>query len=236
MTPFEEDIHVPLVVRGPGVPEGKKADDLAMNIDLADVRCRPFFVRLARTRVPLVVHCGEEKAVPGAAREDYGNPLRVRAALEAGVRVIVAHAASLGAARDLDRRSQPRRPAFELWARMMDEPAWRELLYADISAVFQINRRAAVWHTLLRREDWHDRLLHGSDHPLPGVMPLYNPQKPAAEGLLDDAAVAPLRAIREHNPLLFDFVLKRSVKCGTARLHPLVFDTRRLWAGAGYSA
>lgn len=38
----------------------------AMNIDPRDGRCRPFYDRLARSRVPLIVHCGEEKAVPGA--------------------------------------------------------------------------------------------------------------------------------------------------------------------------
>src|SRR5438093_1249331 len=90
-------------------------------------------VEVLRRKVPLIVHCGEEKAVTGADREAYGNPLRVRAALEAGVTVVVAHAASLGAALDLDRRSQPRRAAFDLWARLMDEPAWRGLLYADLS-------------------------------------------------------------------------------------------------------
>jgi N-acetylglucosamine-6-sulfatase len=51
MTPFEEDIHVPLVVRGPGVPEGKKADGLAMNIDLA-----PTFADLGGAKAPSFVN------------------------------------------------------------------------------------------------------------------------------------------------------------------------------------
>ena len=211
----------------------------AMNIDLADRRCRPFYERLTRAGLPLIVHCGEEKAVPGADRAAFGNPLLVRHPLEAGVRVIVAHAASLGHAADLDRPSAPRSPAFELWARLMDEPAWRELLFADISAVFQVNRGVRVWRTLLQRDDWHARLLHGSDYPLPGVMPLYSPARLAAAGLLDERDVAPLQSIREHNPLLFDFVLKRRLRLGHARLHDAVFDTRRLWrdeAGAGYIA
>lgn len=211
----------------------------AMNIDLADRRCRPFYERLSRAGLPLIVHCGEEKAVPGADRAPLGNPLLVRHALEAGVRIIVAHAASLGHAADLDRRSTPRRSAFELWARLMDEPAWRDLLFADISATFQINRNIKVWRTLLQRGDWHPRLLHGSDYPLPGVMPLYSPARLAAAGLLDEREVVPLQAIREHNPLMFDFVLKRRLHCGEAKLHPVVFDTRRLWrntAAAGYIA
>jgi N-acetylglucosamine-6-sulfatase len=50
-TAFEEDIHVPLIVRGPGVPEGKKVDDLAMNIDLA-----PTFAELAGGKTPSFVN------------------------------------------------------------------------------------------------------------------------------------------------------------------------------------
>jgi mannonate dehydratase len=205
----------------------------AMNIDLRDLRCRPFYDRLARSRLPLIVHCGEEKAVPGAGRDELGNPLLVRHALESGVRVIVAHAASLGHARDTERRSQPVRPAFDLWKRLMDETAWQSLLFADVSAVFQSNRRPDVQRTLLTRDDWHHRLLHGSDHPLPGVMPLYAPAALATEGLLDAGDVEPLRRMRAHNPPLFDFVLKRRLRLGDARLPASVFETRRMFDRAG---
>ncbi|MGA0611376.1 amidohydrolase family protein [Caldimonas sp. KR1-144] len=199
----------------------------AMNINPLDARCRPYYARLARTGVPLVVHCGEEKAVPGAHREAFGNPLLMRAPLEAGVRVVVAHAASLGEALDTDRRSAPAVPAFSLFARLMDEPAWRDRLLADVSAVLQVNRSAAVARTLLRRDDWHARLLHGSDHPLPGVTALVSPLQLAARGLIDAADIAPLREIRARNPLLFDLVLKRRVRDGAAGFAPAVFATSR---------
>lgn len=196
----------------------------AMNIDLRDPRCRPFYARLAAAGVPLIVHCGEERAVPGAHREELGNPLLVRHALAAGVRVIVAHAASLGMADDTDRRSRSARPAFELFARLMGEADGRGGLMADISAVFQSNRGAAVWTAILEREDWHPRLLHGSDYPLPGVMPLFSLAKLERAGLLAAADVAPLTEVREHNPLLFDFVLKRRLRVGATRLPASVFE------------
>jgi mannonate dehydratase len=91
-------------------------------------------------------------------------------------------------------------------------------------------RTPRIWRSVLAREDWHTRLLHGSDHPLPGVMPLYAPAQLAALGLLDEDAVAPLRRIRHHNPLLFDFVLKRQLRDGTARLPRSVFETRHFFA------
>jgi hypothetical protein len=40
--------------------------------------------------------------VKGGNREDFGNPLRLRRPLEQGVRVLVAHCASLGSGLDLD--------------------------------------------------------------------------------------------------------------------------------------
>ena len=46
-TVYEEDIRVPLVVRGPGVPAGESVDRFALNIDLA-----PTFAELARVPVP----------------------------------------------------------------------------------------------------------------------------------------------------------------------------------------
>jgi mannonate dehydratase len=198
----------------------------AMNIDLRSPRLRPFYDRLAAADVPLIVHGGEEKAVPGAEREAYGNPLLVRAALERGVRVIVAHCASLGEALDLDMRSPSPRPTFDLFARLMDEPAWQGRLLGDVSALFQANRRASVWRTVLRRQDWHPRLLHGSDYPLPGVGPLYQLGKLVRSGLLPQADVPALEALRTGNPLLFDLALKRRVRADGAGLADSVFNTR----------
>jgi mannonate dehydratase len=200
----------------------------SMNIDLRDPRCRPFCERLARAGVPLVVHSGEEKAAPGAHREEFGNPLHVRALLAHGAPVIVAHCGSLGQAIDEDRHSKPSVPAFDLWARLMDEHAHEGRLFGDLSAVFQRNRTDEVWHALLRRTAWHGRLLHGSDHPLPGVMPLVSFKRFIRAGLLAEAHAAPLQRLREHNPLLADLVIKRTLSSGGAQLPPAVFEGRAL--------
>jgi len=205
----------------------------AMNIDPRNARCRPFYDRLAAARLPLIVHFGEEQAVPGAGRDAFGNPLLARVPLAAGVRVVMAHCASLGHAADSDKRSAPRVPAFELFKRLMDERAHEQLLLGDVSAVLQINRRTELARTLIERDDWHGRLLHGSDYPLPGIPILTRPQRLADAGLLDAAAVPVLQSIREHNPLLFDFVLKRSVRVGGRGLSAAAFDTRRHFAKAG---
>ncbi|HEU0199354.1 MAG TPA: amidohydrolase family protein [Burkholderiaceae bacterium] len=199
----------------------------AMNIDPSAVRCDPFYARLAALGLPLIVHCGEEFAAPGARKGAFNNPLLLRRPLEAGVRVIVAHAASLGGALDLDRgRNAPAVPAFDLFARLMDDVRYERHLFADVSAVFQRNRDVAVMKQLLRREAWHARLLQGSDYPLPGIRFVYAFDRLVEAGLLQHAAADVLQQIRAHNPLLFEFVLKRTIADGHQRFSTAVFHTR----------
>ena len=198
----------------------------SMNIDLRDTRLRRFYDVLSRTGLPLIIHCGEEKAVPGAGRDDLGNPLLVRIPLHAGVQVIIAHCASLGQALDLDSRRPQLVPAFKLFERLMEEARYEKLLKADVSAVFQVNRSAEVWKAVLRNQHWHSRLLHGSDYPLPGVGPLYSTRSLVRNGLLKEELATPLDAIRKLNPLMFDFALKRVVSFEGRKFSNQVFQTK----------
>lgn len=200
----------------------------AMNIDLRSPRCHAFCDRLVRHRLPLVVHCGEEEAVPGAGREELGNPLHARHALDSGVTMVMAHCGSLGMAADEDRRSRPPVPAFSLFARLMDETPVPGRLLGDLSVVFQRNRTPEMWTTVMQRQEWHGRLLHGSDHPLQGVMPLFAPRKLVQAGLLDEADVPVLLRVREHNPLLFGLLLKRRLRVGGRQLPVAVFEGHTL--------
>jgi len=195
----------------------------AQGIDPASSRCDPFYARLAALRMPLITHAGAELAVTGHG-EDFGNPLRLRRPLDSGVRVVVAHCASLGEGWDLDHGETTKLPNFELFARLMDEAQYRNNLFADISAIIQANRMRVI-PALLARRDWHDRLLNGSDYPLPGIVPLVNLWGLAERKLLDPALIRPLNEIRQHNVLLFDFVLKRCLASNGARFARPVFET-----------
>jgi mannonate dehydratase len=195
----------------------------AQNIDPASPRCDAFYARLASLRLPLITHAGDERAVHGLD-EALGNPLRLRRPLDAGVRVVVAHCASLGMGRDLD-RGNVAMANFDLFARMMDDARYTRNLAGDISAVTQGNR-VDVLATLLARRDWHPRLLNGSDYPLPGVLPIVSLPQIVERGLLDPGAVATLKEIRDHNVLMFDFVLKRSVVNNGIAFASSVFETR----------
>jgi len=51
-------------------------------MDPADVRCDRYYEALARLKLPLLTHAGAELAVTGGQMQDYGNPLRLRRALD----------------------------------------------------------------------------------------------------------------------------------------------------------
>jgi len=204
----------------------------AMGMDPASPQCDRFYAALSRLKLPLITHAGLERAVLGTDEQNFGNPLKLRRALDAGVRVVVAHCASMGQDRDLDQGAHgPFVDSFELFARLMDEPRYAPLLYGDIAALTQVNRAGATLARVLEREDWHARLLNGSDYPLPGLMPIYSVEFIVSLGLLEPAAARVLSEIRQHNPLLFDFVLKRSLRSGGKALGRRVFETRRFFEG-----
>lgn len=207
----------------------------AQGIDPAAPRCDRYYEALARLDLPLITHAGTERATPGD--DALGNPLRLRRAIDHGVRVVVAHCATMGEGRDLDHGDNgPWVDNFSLFERMMDAPASAGRLYGDLSAVPQTARAGKSLKRIVERAseggDWAGRLLNGSDYPLPAIMPLYSPRHLVETGLLDVAAEAPLTAIRRHNPLLFDFVLKRHLRSGRHRLAQQIFETRRFFMPA----
>jgi predicted TIM-barrel fold metal-dependent hydrolase len=199
----------------------------AMGIDPGSPLCDRFYAAAARLDIPLISHAGLERAVAGRDVQAWGNPLRLRRALDAGVRVVVAHCASMGEDRDLDKGANgPYLRSFDLFARMMDEPRHAGRLFGDISAVTQTERAGIALARILRAADWQGRLLNGSDYPLPGLMPIFSPDYLVSLGMLDAAAAPVLTEIRRHNPMLFDFVAKRSLRLDGLRLPAALFETR----------
>jgi mannonate dehydratase len=196
----------------------------AMGIDPASARCDRFYEALNRLNLPLIAHGGLERAVLGREAHDFGNPLRLRRALDAGVRVVVAHCASMGEDRDLDRgENGPYVESFSLFVRVFEK---FKTCYGDISAMTQVNRAGPALARVVENEAWHARLLNGSDYPLPGVMPIFSVDYLVSLKMVQASAADVLREIRLHNPLLFDFVLKRHLRSNGRALAAGVFETR----------
>jgi mannonate dehydratase len=205
----------------------------AMGMDPASKLCDRFYKAMAYWDIPLLCHCGDEHALSGTDTQAYGNPLALRRALDQGVKVVVAHCASLGRNRDTDKGPNgPRASNFELFARLMDESRYEGLLFGDISALTQTNRVGPILDTVITRRDWHPRLLYASDYPLPGVVPLISLKLLKEKQYITAEQVKVLAQLRQHNPLLFDFVLKRFLQVQGQRFSTAVFHTRSLWTGA----
>ena len=126
----------------------------AQGIDPGCPRCDQFYEQLVKLKLPLLTHAGAELAVEGDEYQAFGNPLRLRRPLEHGVKVVVAHCASLGESADLDQgRNGALRQNFDLFSRLMDEEGYQGRLFGEISAITQVNRferhlRSIITHGL----------------------------------------------------------------------------------------
>jgi predicted TIM-barrel fold metal-dependent hydrolase len=197
----------------------------AMGMDPADRAIEPFYRKMKEHNMILLSHGGEEQAVDAEEDQELGNPLRLRKPLDMGVRVIVAHAASLGSCADLDNGGGKKADCFDLFLRLMDEAKYRGLVYGEISAMLQFNRMPGPFSTLLERQDLHPRLVNGSDYPLPAINALIRTRSLVSDGFITSEERTALNEVYDYNPLLFDFVLKRTMRHPQSKqkLAPSVF-------------
>ncbi|MFQ5560019.1 MAG: amidohydrolase family protein [Nitrospinota bacterium] len=203
----------------------------AMGIDPSSPLCDPFYETAAKLNLPLLTHGGKERALHGAAVEAYGNPLLLKRALQHGVRVIVAHCASMGKSIDFDKgKTGPHEESFTLFARLMDDQRFEGLLSGDISAVTQSNRVDVALKDIIEKDHWHHRLFNGSDYPIPGVMPLFSLKLLIERKFISLAEGKVLSEVRKYNPLLFDFVLKRTLTVDGKKLLSGIFEGRKFFS------
>ena len=89
----------------------------AMGMDPASPKCDRFYQALVSLNLPLLTHSRRGEGGPwGFTVGTFNNPLRFRRPLDQGVRVIIAHCASLGEDIDIDRGPNgPRVEVFELF-------------------------------------------------------------------------------------------------------------------------
>lgn len=184
----------------------------AMGMDPANPAIETFYRKMKEHNMILLSHSGEEQVVEAEEDQELGNPLRLRKPLDMGIRVIVAHAASLGSCADLDNGGDKKANCFDLFLRLMDEPKYRGLLFGEVSAMLQFNRMPGPFSTLLKRQDLHSRLVNGSDYPLPAINALIRTRSLASDGFITSEERNALNEIYDYNPLLFDFVLKRTMR------------------------
>lgn len=164
-----------------------------MEIDPADTRIVPFYEKLIELDLPLLTHAGQERSF-AHARDELGDPLRLKLPLELGVTVIAAHIATTG---EIDGEENFDRllPMFEQYPN----------LYSEISSLTQINKLGYLKRAL-EHEPILDRLIYGSDWPLQ-FFPLVSPWHQ-----LRHLSFARMKAIQEiENQWDRDVELKRAM-------------------------
>ncbi|NQV41273.1 MAG: amidohydrolase family protein [Candidatus Marinimicrobia bacterium] len=181
-------------------------------IDPSSPLCDTFYDAMNRLNMVLLSHAGTELALDSHGRQHLGNPLLLRRALEAQVKVIVCHCGTSGTSQDLDDPMLPEIDNFTLFMRLFDDPLYEGLLFADISGMTLVNQVGISLKVILARKDLHPRLLYGSDYPLPAVDILNQNYALSLLGYIDEEIVSELDEIQEVNPLLYSFVLMRTLK------------------------
>lgn len=182
-----------------------------MGMDASDVECEAFYYKMKERDMVLLTHAGKEENVPVLKFQPLNNPLLFRKPLDIGVKVIMAHCASSGSNKDAENHNK-REKNYKLFLRLMEEPRYEKILFADISALTQVNRMGKPLEIMLERTDLHHRLIYGSDYPLPAMNSLISTKLLSEAGYINKDEREPLNEIYKLNPLLFDFVLKRRLK------------------------
>ena len=197
----------------------------AMNIHPADDRLKPYYEMMKKYNLVLQTHAGHEAAVEADHAQSFGNPLHVRLPLNMGVKVVIAHAASLGTNVDLDDPEKKIVSGFDLFMRMFTNKKYEGLLFGEISAMTQANRLPTPLATLLKRKDLHHRLVNGSDYPLPSINVVIRTGALESYGFITSQEREYLNEIYAYNPLLFDYVVKRTIRAPGTKIgfSPSVF-------------
>ncbi len=183
----------------------------AQNIDASSPRLDEYYHTMKEYNMVLLTHTGEEKAVHAEEDQRFGNPLLFRRPLDIGVKIVMAHCASLGENEDFDNPGK-KASSFDLFLRMMDNPKYEGLLYGEISAMTQFNRLPKPLLTMLERTDLQHRLVNGSDYPLPSINVVIQTRPLVKYGMITAQEREYLNEIYSYNPLLFDYVLKRTIR------------------------
>jgi mannonate dehydratase len=111
----------------------------------------------------------------------------------------------------------------------MDDSRYAGLLYGDLSGMTQFNRLPGPMTEILRRPDLHDRLIDGSDYPLPAINIVIQTRALVKHGLITHEQRSFLNEIYHCNPLLFDYVVKRTLRLpgNGGRLSARIFQAHK---------
>ncbi|GAM26770.1 hypothetical protein SAMD00019534_099450 [Acytostelium subglobosum LB1] len=188
---------------------------VSMGIDLNSDLCVPFYEAMVENDLILFVHTGNEHSLvePPESDSRLGNPLLLRRPLDMGVKIVAVHCGGEGKNLDLDETKQPQPiiPNLHLFLRLMHEEKYNNNLIGDLSGIVAFDRVEALV-PLMDHQHIHNRLIYGSDYPIPAVNLAVITTLLANRGLITPDERDVVNEIYRFNPILFDVVLKRILR------------------------
>ncbi|MEN8146718.1 MAG: amidohydrolase family protein [Campylobacterota bacterium] len=180
-------------------------------VDTREERYRPYFEKLAEYDLPLIVHVGSESSIHSYKEcesiEMLNHPLAV------GVKVICAHMAlSYSPWHPLETFSKNPKHFSEEYFILLEMLKRHENLYGDISALLTPVRAKVLRH-LSEQHDVHEKLLFGTDYPVPFSMLLNSYDLPwkkrfelnKIENVFDRYSGGILEYFEEGNPIYTNY-------------------------------
>lgn len=134
-------------------------------VDTREARYRPYFEKLAANNLPLIIHTGSEDGIH--SHKSCEGIAMLEHPLDAGVTVVCSHLAlSHEKSRFLKAVSKNPKNFNDEYFTLLEMLKTRKNLYADISALLTFTRAKVLRH-LSEQHDIHDKLLFGTDFPVP---------------------------------------------------------------------
>jgi len=134
-------------------------------VDTREARYRPYFEKLAANNLPLIIHTGSEDGIH--SHKSCEGIAMLEHPLDAGVTVVCSHLAlSHEKSRFLKAVSKNPKNFNDEYFALLEMLKTRKNLYADISALLTFTRAKVLRH-LSEQRDIHDKLLFGTDFPVP---------------------------------------------------------------------
>ncbi len=130
-----------------------------MDINPSDPSLIPFYQLLIELKLPLLTHTGKEDSFVWT-NNDLADPELLTLPLNMGVTIIAAHVASTG--------GWGKNSDYNKLRNLFTNPKYRHNLFADISALTQINRVKKI-KKIMKDPIFHGRLFYGTDWPLINV-------------------------------------------------------------------
>ena len=182
-----------------------------MEISPGDESVESFYLAMKKYDMVLLSH-GGPYSLASEESQHFGNPQYLLFPLSLGVKVIVAHSASGGECIDIEMDGASPVSCFDLFVRMLENPDYEGLLFGDISAILNSSHLGEPLRYLLSHPELHKRLIYGSDYPGPAINIVINTSDLVKSSFVTEQEQLLLNEIYDYNPLLFDFVMQRTVK------------------------